>query len=354
MTASGTVTVANFGEFELIETLRAAVPTRASGVHLGIGDDAAVWHPADGMASVITTDALVEGVHFRLDWTDWRSLGHKSLAVNLSDIAAMGARPILATVTLGLGGEERVSDLVTMYEGMGELAAHHRLEVAGGDIVRSPHAFFISVTVVGEVDRARVLTRSGANAGDAIVVSGTIGASAAGMALLEGAPERRSAATASLLIGAHLRPNPRIALGRLLAEAGVTSTMDLSDGLLGDLPKILAASGVSAELWTDRLPILPAVRALFPDRASEFALRGGEDFELLLTIPDTGMERLIAVAETVGATVTRIGTVVATHGDAPHIERVDRNGTRGVVSEGAFDHFRGASTTDPSGTSRQS
>lgn len=354
MTSRNTETVAGMGEFDLISKLRAAVPGRRSRVMVGIGDDAAVWHPADGMANLITTDALVEGIHFRLDWTDWRSLGHKALAVNLSDIAAMGARPVLATVTLGLCGRERIADLVTMYEGMGALAAVHDVEVAGGDIVRSPDAFFISGTVIGEVERGQVLTRSGAKAGDAIVVSGTIGASAAGMALLESSHPRRSASTAPLLIGAHLRPNPRIALGQVLFGAGVTAAMDVSDGLLGDLPKLLTASGVSAELWTDRLPILPAVHALFPDRADEFALRGGEDYELLLTIPAIRLEHLVEVAETVGATVTRIGTVIDPTGDGPRIERVDRNGAREVIHGGAFDHFGAESGADRSRFSGQS
>lgn len=354
MTSRHIETVAGIGEFAVIKRLRAVLPDRPSNVMLGIGDDAAVWHPADGMASVITTDALVEGVHFRLDGTDWRSLGHKALAVNLSDVAAMGAHALLATVTLGLRGQEQVADLVTMYEGMGELAAIHDVAVVGGDIVRSPDAFFISVTVIGEVERGQVLSRSGAKVGDAIVVSGTIGASAAGMALLEGTDALRSMSTAPLLIAAHLRPNPRIALGQVLFRAGVTATMDLSDGLLGDLPKILVASGVSAELWIDRLPILPAVRALFPERTREFALRGGEDYELLLTIPETRMNRLLELAESVGATVTRIGTVIKPNRDGSHIERVDRNGARDVILEGAFDHFRAESRADQDRYSRQS
>lgn len=340
MNARNAETVADVGEFALIGRLQAVLPDSCSGVELGIGDDAAVWHTGEGMVNVITTDAFVEGVHFRLDWTDWRSLGHKSLAVNLSDIAAMGARPVLATVTLGLHGTERVDDLVTMYEGLGELATIHDVEVAGGDIVRSPGASFLSVTVVGEVGRGRVLTRAGARPGDAIVVSGTIGASAAGMALLQGPDARRSASTAPLLIGAHLRPNPRIALGRVLFEAGVTAAMDLSDGLQGDLPKILTASGVSAELWIDRLPILPAVHALFPGRAAEFALRGGEDYELLMTVPESAMEGLLQSAESVGATVTRIGTAIDLTGSGSHIEWVDQSGAEEVVPGGAFDHFR--------------
>ncbi|HEV2066207.1 MAG TPA: thiamine-phosphate kinase [Thermomicrobiales bacterium] len=339
MTLQRKETVARIGEFALIDRLRAVLVSGRSRLEIGIGDDAAVWHPGAGMASVITTDALVERVHFRRDWTDWRSLGHKALAVNLSDIAAMGARPVLATVTLGIKGEESVDGLVAMYEGMGELARLHETEVAGGDIVRSPDTMFISVTVIGEAERGRVLTRSGARIGDAILVSGTIGASAAGLALLEGGDDRRAMSTAPLLIAAHLRPNPRIALGQILAGAGVTAAMDLSDGLLGDLPKILSASGVAAQLWTDRLPILPAIHALFPDRATGFALRGGEDYELLMTIAEADVERLSAGAGDVGATLTRIGTVTERGAGRSSIDLVYGDGRRESVGAGAFDHF---------------
>lgn len=336
-------TVARTGEFALIARLQAVLSPGLSRAEIGIGDDAAVWHPGPGLASVITTDALVEGVHFRRDWTDWRSLGHKVLAANLSDIAAMGARPVLATVTLGLKGDEQVDDLVEMYEGMRELAYLHETDVAGGDIVRSPDTLFINVTVIGEVEPDRVLTRSGASIGDAILVSGTIGASTAGLALLAGGEDRRAMSTAPLLIAAHLRPNPRIALGRVLAGAGATAAMDLSDGLLGDLPKILTASGVAAELWADRLPILPAVHALFPDRATEFALRGGEDYELLMTVAEGDMDRLDTAARNVGATLTRIGTVTAREGGESIIELVHNDGKREIIGPGAFDHFTGAS-----------
>lgn len=333
--------VAQAGEFALIALIQASLTEGGSRVEVGIGDDAAAWRPGVGMAGVVTTDTLVDRVHFRLEWTDWRSLGHKALAVNLSDIAAMGASPVLATVTLGLVGDERVADVLSLYAGMGELAGTHGVAIAGGDIVRSPQALFLSVTVIGEAEPGRLLTRSGARPGDATVVSGTIGASAAGLALLEGPAERRLAATAPLLIGAHLRPNPRIALGKHLHAAGVSAAMDLSDGLLGDLPKMLAASGVSAELWVDELPVLPAVRALFPDEASEFALRGGEDYELLLTVPVSRLDALVATAERVGASLTRIGTVRERSGDGPSIEAVDRGGARWPIAEGAFDHFAG-------------
>ncbi|MGB3329311.1 MAG: thiamine-phosphate kinase [Thermomicrobiales bacterium] len=331
-------TVSAIGEFALIDRLAAALPSsiRQAGIDLGIGDDAAVWEPTVGEVSVITTDTLVEDVHFRLDWTDWRSLGFKALAVNLSDIAAMGAIPRLATITLGLRGSERVSDLVSMYEGVGELAAAHRVAIAGGDIVRSPDCLSISVTAVGEVARDRLLRRSGARIGDVIAVSGTIGASAAGLQILADRARYAGLATIGLLVAAHRLPVPRIALGSLLGRLGATAAMDLSDGLLGDLPKILAASGVGAAIEARQLPVAPAVRALFPETWLDLALRGGEDYELLFTVPPSRFDGIVREAETIGATVTAIGRIEpAAHG----LTLRDLDGAEHSVMPGAFDHF---------------
>ncbi len=330
--------VREIGEFELIARVAAqlAGSVRSNGmVSLGIGDDGALWEPTPGMSVVITTDALIETVHFRLEWTDWTSLGHKLLAVNLSDIAAMGARPRVATIVLGLTGNELVSDLESLYVGLGGLAAAHGVVIAGGDVVRVPHDVTLSVTLLGEVEPGRAMTRRGAQSGDLIVVSGTLGASAAGMALLEAGADHTT--TGPLLIGAHLRPNPRLALGRILFECGATAAMDLSDGLMGDLPKILEASGVSAEVDVARLPILPAVRALFPDRYEDFGLRGGEDYELLLTIPENRFEELRAKGGDLAATMTPVGRILD-RDTQPHLEVV-RNGRRFEGPSGAFDHF---------------
>jgi thiamine-monophosphate kinase len=327
------------GEFELIDRIREALPDAVrvpEGVREGIGDDAAVWLPLGGQELVITTDALVEGVHFRLDWTDWRSLGHKMLAVNVSDMAAMGARPAIATVVLGLTGDETVGDVLALYEGAGTLAEAHGTGLVGGDVVRSPHGVMLSVTVIGAVTKGEAVLRSGASVGDLIAVTGTLGASAAGMALLERGQD--TSATGELLRIAHLRPNPRIAVGAKMRAHGVTAAMDLSDGLLGDLPKILAVSGVSARVDVDRLPVLPAVRALFPERADEFALRGGEDYELLVTIPPRRFDEFAHAARGVGGTVTVIGEVV--EGEAGDLQ-LFRNGERIEGSMGAFDHFAG-------------
>lgn len=333
--------VREVGEFGLIAELQGTLPDhlQSSGaVSLGIGDDAAAWQPTPGMTSVITTDTLVQDIHFRLDWTDWRSLGFKMLAVNLSDVAAMGASPVLAVVSLGLTGDEMVDDLVDLYRGIADLAGPHEVVIAGGDIVRTQGPLVLSVTVIGEA--ATLLRRDGAQPGDRIIVSGTLGASGAGLALLELPELRERASTAELMVGAHLRPNPRVALGRVLAAHRATSAMDLSDGLLGDLPKLLEASDVSARIDVRSIPVLPAVRALFPDRWLDFAVRGGEDYELLATIPASRLDGLKRAAAEIGATVTEIGEISAREGGEPvALNVIDTDGTERVVDVGAFDHF---------------
>jgi thiamine-monophosphate kinase len=338
-------TVRDIGEFGLIDALRRELPpavVAGEDVAVGIGDDCAVWTPAPGESAVVTTDSLVEAIHFRTDWTDPERLGHKALAVNLSDLAAMGARPRVAVVTLGLRGDEPVAALLAMYRGLGALAERSGVVVAGGDIVRSPGGLTLHVTAIGETRHGRYLARSGARPGDLIAVSGTIGASAAGLALLLASADdaRRRTATAELLREAHLRPEPRIALGAALLACGATAAMDLSDGLLGDLPKLLAASGVSARIDAAALPVPAAVRALFPDRWLELALRGGEDYELLFTAPPEAFARIERAAGDLGETVAAIGEIEPV--DAAALLRLrDADGVEHAIAPGAFDHFHG-------------
>jgi thiamine-monophosphate kinase len=336
--------VREVGEFGLIELLQQVLPpaTRdGARLELGIGDDAAIWRPDQDENVVVTTDSLVDGVHFRLDWTDWESLGHKMLAVNISDLAAMGAVPRLAVITLGLSGDERVADLAALYTGAGKLADSHGMVVAGGDIVRSPAGLAFHVTALGSTRGGSALRRSGARPGDVIAVSGTLGAAAAGLRLLA-LPQGdalRAAATAELLIAAQLRPQPRVALGAALLEHGATAAMDLSDGLLGDLPKILAASGVSARLDARLVPVASALQALFPDDWLDLALRGGEDYELLFTARPESMPELEKAAAAVGGAVTGIGEIVASENGEVVIELIDLDGRPRRVLPGAFDHF---------------
>jgi thiamine-monophosphate kinase len=289
---------------------------------------------------VITTDSLVEGIHFRIGWTDWERLGHKTLAVNLSDIASMGATPSIAVITLALRGSERISDLEALYRGIGSLALATNTIVAGGDIVSSPGATSIHVTVLGSARAGKVLTRSGAAPGDVVGVSGTLGASAAGLRLLQagGMNARRRAAAADVLIDAHLRPQPQIALGKFLLDSGATAAMDLSDGLFGDLPKLLKASGVRARIVGEAIPVSGDVMSLFPGDALHLATRGGEDYQLLFTAPERHWVAIESGAAALGTSVTRIGEILPAIEDAPSM-LLQTDGIDRPIRAGAFDHF---------------
>jgi thiamine-monophosphate kinase len=364
-------TVAALGEFALIDRLAAILAEAGAAAApdlLGIGDDAAIWTPTPGTRAVITTDSLIAGVHFRLDWTGWRDLGHKALAANLSDVAAMGARPRLATVSLALTGAEPVAGLLELYRGLGALAARHGVVVAGGDIVASPERLGLHVTVVGEswpdADGA-LLTRDRARPGELLAVSGPLGRSAAGLELLQSwVVSRESRAGDGSLLGdlapaiphlphdsrltthdflaAHHRPTPQLAYGRAIVAAGGRVAMDLSDGLFGDLAKICARSGVGALVEEEALPVPDAVRAAFPDEWLRLATRGGEDYELLFSADRATIDRLRALcaARALPAPAT-IGTITAAPADGPPIRLRRADGREEAVGGGAFDHFGG-------------
>ncbi|HET7035357.1 MAG TPA: thiamine-phosphate kinase [Thermomicrobiaceae bacterium] len=330
--------VEELGEFDLIEQLgRVLSPKAGSPVTLGIGDDAALWQPRPGRQQVATTDLLVEYVDFRLEWLEWEDLGYKALAVNLSDLAAMGAWPRLALVSLGLRGIERDREIIELYRGMDELARRERVDIAGGDVSKSD-TVFISVTAIGDVPlNQRVLTRSGAHVGDVLAVTGPLGLAAAGLRVMQqsipwvdGSPAMRRA---------QLRPVPRLREGRLLARLGASAAMDLSDGLLGDLPKLCAASDVSALVDAVRLPIPSAVRWAFPDWL-DLALRGGEDFELLFTAPRDVYVKIERAFPRRGLRPpVRIGEIVPRGSDGPEVLLKQPSGVTEAAMPGAFTHF---------------
>ncbi|MBX3071544.1 MAG: thiamine-phosphate kinase [Thermomicrobiales bacterium] len=337
-------TVGSVGEFGLIDRITKSLPSKVRShpsMRVGIGDDTAVWQPTPGEQLLVTTDALVERIHFDLDWQDWESLGWKSLAVNVSDIAAMGGRPALATFTLGLQAEVAVDDILAFYRGAARLAEASGMLIAGGDIVRSPECLSIGVTVVGETRDGRFLSRSGAQVGDLIAVSGTIGAAAAGLKLLQLPDDdpRRHAATAPALIDALLEPQPRVELGELLLASGASAAMDLSDGLLGDLPKILSASQVSAELQIADLPVASSVRALFPHDWLSMALSGGEDYELVFTASQEAYDAISGPANDFHQMVTVIGRVVEADTSGASLRMFDESGNQVPHTTGAFTHF---------------
>lgn len=307
------------GELELIRLIRGATACDgAPGVLTGIGDDSAVLAISHGAALLATTDLLIEDVHFRRAYASPRDIGWKALAVNLSDIAAMGGNPLFALVGLAMPASAELADVEAFYSGMSEAAAPHGVSIVGGDISASPSGWMINVTVLGEHTGTPRL-RSAAKPGDAVAVTGVLGRAAAGLAVLE-LGERRaletglSARITNELSLAHLHPTARIREGRWLGSApGVHAMLDCSDGLATDLAHICRESHVEARVMIDRIPVAPAVleaaRALGGD-ARRWATSGGEDYELLLTCTREAIEHLAAgLREATGTTLTLIGEI---------------------------------------------
>jgi thiamine-monophosphate kinase len=259
-------------------------PERSRRVILGIGDDAAVWQPSRSHRSVISTDMLVEGVHFARTTMSLEDAGWRAMAAAVSDLAAMGARPVLATVALGVPAASGSVEVLELYKGIAAAARRFKIAVAGGDLSRSD-IVTISVTVVGEVRPSNVKTRAGGKSGDVLAVTGELGASRAGLEIANESGLIKNA-DADAALQAFRRPLPRIAEGRFLAaSANVTAMMDISDGLSTDSRRFCAASGVGAEIET--IPVADSaseVAQRLGEDPERFALVGGEDFELLVAI----------------------------------------------------------------------
>ncbi len=334
-------------EDALVAALRAIVeaPAAAHGapkrIVLGIGDDAAVWQPSRSHLSVITTDALVDGVHFLAASMDPRKIGHRAMAANLSDIAAMGARPTIATVALGVPAGASEDWILACYRGMTELATAFDTAIVGGDIVRAP-VLMLSLTVVGEVSRPRLKRRDGGRPGDVLAVTGALGASRAGLELVRSTPGTVAGveeAPAAAALAAFETPSPRLREGRFLAaSAHVRAMMDSSDGLSTDLGRLAAASGCGATVVD--VPVHEAAsavaRAVGAD-PREYALRGGEDFELIVAVAPRAFGYLAGrYAAAFGTPLIRIGTLDS----EPGLRLIDGAEARELVPAG-WDHISG-------------
>jgi len=302
--------VGDLSEAELIARVQAHLPPRPGWMLVGIGDDAAVVEPERNRLEVLTVDALVEGVHFDRAFTPARAIGHRALAVNLSDIAAMGAAPRLALLSFALPPHLPLADFDDILAGLTALALRHRVHVAGGNLTRSPGPLMLDVMLAGTVKRRRPLLRSGARAGDDLYVSGTIGAATAGLAMLSERPEL-AAEDGSPSVGRYLYPDPRIRLGLLIGRTRAASAcMDLSDGLADAVRQVAAASGVGAAIDAEALPIEAEARAWFTahgDDAVRAAVEGGDDYELLVAAHPRHRRRLEAARRLSGVSLTRIG-----------------------------------------------
>ena len=320
--------ISELGEFGLIslvqEWTRRAVhspPGNVSDVFrvsVDNGDDAAAGTFLRSPATELyTTDTMVDGIHFTAATTPWRDLGWKAIASNISDVAAMGGDPGVALITLGLPSDFRVGDVQDLYSGMTEICDGFGAQIVGGDMVRSPVAF-ITVALTG-IAHGEPMLRTAAAPGHQVGVTGPVGGSAAGLrAMLNGsAPE---AEAVDVLIDRHRRPRPHVAEGRILVAAGVRSAMDVSDGLADDLGKLCAASGVSATLWAEDVPVEPALKEAFPTDWLDLALYGGEDYVLLFTAPaatmDAAMRQLPPGAAVVGEVTGGLpGTITVLNSD---------------------------------------
>jgi thiamine-monophosphate kinase len=335
------------GEDDLVRRIRAATAADRDGVLVGIGDDCAVLETTPGTRLVAKTDLLIEDVHFRRRYAEPADVGWKALAVNISDIASKGARSRWALVALACPARTTPDEVDAFYEGMLALAREHGVAVVGGDTSSSPGGWFVNVTLLGEA--SRVLLRSTARPGDVAAVTGTLGRSAAGLAVLERdqAPADVDADTLAEMTAAHLRPRPRVAEGRWLGGAdGVTAMMDLSDGLAIDLPRLCAESGLGATVEVDALPIAAGTRriaAALGRDALAWATGGGEDYELLVACAPEAFSQVAAgLAQATGTTLTRVGTF----GGAGPVRFVDGHGCEVEVARG-FEHFVTATGPGP-------
>jgi len=332
-------------ELEIIRLIRRSVErSRAERVETGIGDDTAVLLPRPGARLLATTDLLVEDVHFRRAWASPFDIGWKAMAVNLSDIAGKGGRPLWALVGLAMPSPADPAAVEALYEGMRQAAEPHGAAIVGGDTSTSPHGWFVNVTLLGEHDGSPRL-RSGARPGDAVAVTGTLGRSAAGLAVLETGRDRVGAVspeTLEAVTSAHLRPTARVAEGRWLGSAGsVHAMMDCSDGLATDLAHICRDSGVGARVALDRVPVDPSAREVAGALGASplsWATSGGEDFELLLTCPAASVDALRdGLRRATGTTLTVVGEIEALEtGVTFH----DAAGETVAVGPG-YEHFRG-------------
>lgn len=331
--------VTDIGEFGLIERLRRMLPQRAD-VLVGVGDDAAVFRLASGQIVVATCDMFIEGIHFDLSTCEPSQVGLRAMTANLSDVAAMGCRPLFATVSLGVPPDTSTSVVEQIYDGLIRIAGQHSTAVVGGDTVRSPERIVIDVSLIGEPVGSVYLTRSGALSGDQIVVTGHPGQSAAGLEIIlgGGSPKGR---IEKELVRAHLEPQARVEQGVFLAENdSVSAAIDLSDGLKQDLGHICEMSRLGALIDIERLPIssdLAEYCSKNSKNAAKLCLSGGEDYELLFTIRGDGLETLIPEWQSrFDLPATVIGRMTSEFADV----RL-QNGDQSMLADAAgYDHFR--------------
>jgi thiamine-monophosphate kinase len=333
------VDIKELGESGLVRRIADTYRTTHPSIIAGMGDDAAALQLTGHLILLATCDLLLEDVHFDLSLTDPFHLGKKSLAVNLSDIAAMGGTPRFFLVSLGLPRHLPLQFIDDFYRGMMSVAQQFHTILVGGDTNASPRTLVIDITVMGEIPPDQLIQRGGARSGDSIWITGTVGDAALGFTLLRKAPHLGRSHVLNPLIEKHLSPCPRVHEGRLLAENRLATAMiDISDGLLTDLSRILSASGRGATVRLSSLPLSPAFmehQSSEGTRSIDYALSGGEDYELLFTTAEHREQELLRVAEEFAVPITRIGEITTSHG----LQLLDDEGRPYEITSLGYDHF---------------
>jgi thiamine-monophosphate kinase len=327
------------GEFGFIESIKKECITTLKDIIKGIGDDCAVFGPYSGRVLLFTTDMLVEDIHFLKAKITPYQLGWKTIAVNLSDIAAMGGRPLFLLISLAIPAEMNIELIQDFYKGMKDICEHYEVNILGGDTVASPDKLVISVSLIGDAKENEVLYRSGARPGDSIYVTGNIGDSSAGLKILKNeiSPPK---SIASHFIKLHNEPKPLIKTGRIIAASRLASAMiDLSDGLLSDLGHICKESGVGAMLFKKKIPISSELK-LLASRVKlnpiDLAFSGGEDYLLLLTVPKAKIKDFEILYKNKGSSpLYLIGEIREEKG----VRMVNDDGSIEEISIRGFNHF---------------
>ena len=298
------------GEFGLIRRIQKRWGGHSS-AWVGMGDDAAAILPTPGKSLLFTTDTLIERVHFDRSFSTLVQVGYKAVSVNVSDIAAMGGRPLYFLVSLGLSSAETVADIDQLYKGMRRASVETNIDLIGGNTAHSPSGFFVSLTMIGEVSPKEMIVRSGGHSGDLLYVTGTLGDAAAGLEILQ---KRDGKLNDPSLIKRHQTPNARWKEGCLLAEQKIPSAMiDLSDGLSSDLSHLMNQSGVGAELYLEQIPISSSLKRYAKSINADpfsYALHGGEDYELLFSVPKRKKGKIDALINDGSVSAHCIGRLV--------------------------------------------
>ncbi|MCY9108012.1 thiamine-phosphate kinase [Bacillus atrophaeus] len=322
-------------EFDLIHSI--TPPTiHHSSVDVGIGDDAAVYTANRGVQEIVCVDTMVEDVHFKLDYSSPQDIGYKALAVNISDIAAMGGFPKFYLVSIAVPTTWQASDVRAMYEGMNELAKLYQMDLIGGDSVSTSDKLVVTVTVIGEVEQGRACLRSSAKPNDIVFVTGELGCSAAGLSLLLEEFSPPVFIETAHFINRHKRPEPRVMAGRLCSAFERVALNDISDGLASELNEIAEASSVTIEIEESLLPVRQDLSKLHP-QWQKWALFGGEDFELTGTISNLEWDLLKEQCKKLCIPIKQIGVVIENTGSSVIL---NTGSQRMALEKKGYNHFR--------------